>query len=457
MKKLIKLSITVILFTSITLGCNELIFGFVLNDDTKLRNNLENILDKKIPIWQKELNIPNVGVGLIEDGKIVSVKVYGKSAPKNMLFNVASVTKAVFATLVMKLVQKGNWDLDKPLYHYHIDSDVKNDPRHKKLTSRHVLSQQSGFVNWRWNHPSKKLTFDFEPGTKFNYSGEGMEYLRKAIEKKFKKSLSELASENLFKPIGMRDTSHSWDGKKDLERFSRWYDSNGKEHKADYSTKDNAADDLVTTVKDLSKFGVDVLNGAGLSDRLFKEMVKTQAEINPNLQQGLGWRVVNNLPNGEYAIQHGGNDIGVAALLLLLPKSKRGIVVFTNGDNGLIMCNNVVREALPEGKEIIHKSYKSTSINDVPKVVNVDGKTLSSYEGTYIQPSGRILNVYKKENSILIKMAGIPNLTLYPESHDTFFLLDFDTKLKFTKNKKGNVDAALILEGDNIIICKRKN
>jgi len=422
----------------------------------KLAKNIQKTLDEKVPVWQKELNVPNVGVGLIENGKIVSAKVYGNSASKNMLFNVASLTKAVFATLAMRLVENGEWKLDEPLYHYFIDPDVKKDVRHRKLTTRHVLSQQSGFVNWRRNHPTKKLAFDFEPGEKFNYSGEGMEYLRKAIERKFNKSLSEIAYEKLFEPGGMQDTFHSWDGKRDIVRFSRWYDSEGKEHKVDYSTDDNAADDLITTVEDLSTFGVSLLNGKILSSKHFNEMVKTQAVINPNLQQGLGWRIVNNLPKGEYAIQHGGNDIGVATIIVLLPKSKRGVVVFTNGDNGLIICNNIVRESLPEGAEIIHKSYKSTDIKDVPKIVEMDEKVLSSYEGIYVQPSGRELSVSVKMNSILIQMAGIPNLTLYPEANDTFFLLDFDTKLKFTKDKAGTVDAVLMIEGENVIKCVRK-
>lgn len=158
-------------------------------------DSLLSILDKNIPVWQKTLNIPNVGVGVIEGGKIAQVKVYGnlkngQPAPKNMLFNVASVTKVVFSMLVLKLTNQGSWNLDEPLYKYFVDPDVKNDPRHKKLTTRHILSQQSGFVNWRRNHPTKKLTFDFAPGTKFNYSGEGMEYLRKAVEAKFKKTLT---------------------------------------------------------------------------------------------------------------------------------------------------------------------------------------------------------------------------------------------------------------------------
>ena len=125
---------------------------------------------------------------MIDKGKVYKTKVYGsingKDAPNNTLFNIASITKVVFGTTVLKLVNNGDWNLDEPLFKYYTDDDVKDDPRHKLLTSRHILSQQSGFVNWRWNHPTNKLTFDFDPGSTFNYSGEGMEYLRKAIESK---------------------------------------------------------------------------------------------------------------------------------------------------------------------------------------------------------------------------------------------------------------------------------
>jgi CubicO group peptidase (beta-lactamase class C family) len=57
------------------------------------------------------------------------------------------------------------------------------------------LSHQSGFPNWRANN---KLHFEFEPGTKFQYSGEGYEYLREALEHKFNKSLAELYNSVLF-------------------------------------------------------------------------------------------------------------------------------------------------------------------------------------------------------------------------------------------------------------------
>jgi CubicO group peptidase (beta-lactamase class C family) len=286
-----------------------------------------------------------------------------------------------------------------------------------------------------------------------------MEYLRKAIESKFHKSLSELADSIIFKPFKMTDTREAWDGKKDYERFSRFYNANGEEYKGNdyhpFPWGDNAADGLITTVGDLSRFGIEVMNGARLSPELFKEMIKTQAVINLNLQQGLGWRIVNGLPNKEYAIQHGGNDRGLATIIVLLPKSKRGVIVFTNGDNGLIICNNIVREVLPEGTEIIYKSYKSADIKDAPKPIQLDERILHSYVGKYSQPDGKVLEITQKGKGLLLNMPGAPTLDLLPETKEIFFLLDFDPTITFTKDAQGNVDAALITDGGNIIKCVR--
>ncbi len=416
-------------------------------------------LEKEIASWQKDLNLPLVGLGIIENGKIVKSTVYSDSIQKdNTLFNVASVTKVVFTQLILKLVQKGDWDLDEPLAKYYIDPEVKDDPNSEKLTSRHVLSQQSGFVNWRWNHPTEKLTFDFEPGTQWNYSGEGMEYLRQAVESKFGKSLTALSNELLFYPLGMSETSHSWDGKTNFDRFSLAYNTDGNLHEIeDHSTIENAADDLITTVDDLCKFGIHVIEGGGLSEELYADMTKSQVAINDNMDQGLGWRVINDLSNGEYVIQHGGNDIGVAALLLLLPESKRGMIILTNGDSGLFMCNNIVRSYYTDiGKEIIHRAYKSGKLEEVPTAINLSSEDLADYNGRYIQPSGRALEISSNENGLMLRMPGTPNLDLFAEAKDTFFLYDFDPKIVFTRDEGGKADAALIVEGENVIRCEKE-
>ena len=99
-------------------------------------DNVEGILDTIIPKIQSEYIVPAVGIGLIENGKLKFIEVYGEHqkgnpAPKNIIFNVASITKPVVALTTLKLVLNGNWDLDEPLYHYWVDPDIKNDTLYK--------------------------------------------------------------------------------------------------------------------------------------------------------------------------------------------------------------------------------------------------------------------------------------------------------------------------------------
>lgn len=47
--------------------------------------------------------------------------------------------------LTLRLVSSGEWNLDEPLANYWVDPDVASDPRHKLLTTRHVLSHRTGF------------------------------------------------------------------------------------------------------------------------------------------------------------------------------------------------------------------------------------------------------------------------------------------------------------------------
>ena len=143
--------------------------------------------------WLKQKHIPALGVGFIKDGKIEQISVFGelqlnKPAPINTIWNVASMAKPITAMVVLKLINAGKWDLDEPIYKYYTDPDIINEPRAKLITTRIILSHQTGFPNSRGNNNDGKLSFEFEPGTKYQYSGEGYEYLRKALENKFKKS-----------------------------------------------------------------------------------------------------------------------------------------------------------------------------------------------------------------------------------------------------------------------------
>jgi len=395
--------------------------------DTEIKS-----LVRDIPVWMAQNHVPCTGVGLVENGKIKWVKNFGElqaghPAPDNTLFNIASQTKPATAMLTLKLVQMGKWNLDEPLAHYWIDPDIANDPYLMKLTTRFVLSHQTGFPNWRSDNGGTRLQFKFEPGTASGYSGEGFEYLRRALESKFHQSLAVLMNTYLFKPLGMNNTQY-WSEKLDTTRFAMWHDGQGKRYATSIQTSVSAADDLITTIEDYCKLGIYAMQLANEGGPVYAEMVKPQRRTKPGNASGLGWGLVDGLPAGEYALQHGGSDIGVRTMAVFLPGSNSGVVVMTNGDNGGFVCDRVIKRALPEGALILETMNKSASVHER---VTIAAALIDSYTGTYAQSNGKLVKVEAAGNALKISGDGIPTAVVFPESNNQFFMEGYDVQLAF--------------------------
>jgi CubicO group peptidase (beta-lactamase class C family) len=434
----------------------------ILISCTQAQQDNNNTLNQhEIQGWLDEYNVPAVGIGIIKDGKLSHCKVFGKSrngipANDSTIFTIASITKTITTMVTLKLVDSGQWDLDKPLYKYWIDPDIVGDNRHKNLTTRHVLSHQSGLPNWRSDLDSKKLEFLFEPGTKYSYSGEGFEYLRKSLEHRFHKSLAELSDSILFRPLKMNDSKFCWKESIDDTRFAFRHDGNGVEYRNQGGMKTSAASGLLTTVKDFSKFGLYVINQAGLSTKLYSEMIKTQATIKKNYDQGLGWQIIRNLPNNEYAIFHEGGEWGVSAVAVFLPESKQGIIVFTNSDNGNEIYMKVLQTYLNVGKEIIvvlnGMSYNPEEIN----IIQVADSILTTYTGSYFIKSFQMSVKITHENGLLKLVSPYSTMVLYAETETKFFLKDDDLKIEFIINEnKETIGIMVIYKGAEPEFAKR--
>jgi hypothetical protein len=112
----------------------------------------------------------------------------------------ASLTKPLFAFVVLRLSEEKILDLSKPIaeqaklvYYDHL-------PYYTEITPRHVLSHSSGLPNWGWNRPLEQKN---KPGSQFEYSGEGFVLLQKAVEQLTGKSFWQLLQELLMIPAGI--------------------------------------------------------------------------------------------------------------------------------------------------------------------------------------------------------------------------------------------------------------
>ena len=308
-----------------------------------------------IPAWLGESRVPGLAVAVLENGRVATVRTFGFShsgvplAP-DALWNVASLTKPVVSITTLRLADAGKLPLDAPLDPYWIDPDIRGDSAHHLLSARLVLSHQTGFPNWRWLMPDKKLGFLFPPGKEYRYSGEGFEYLRHALENMSGHSLQQLSDSILFAPLGMSETTYGWNPGKDSSRFVIGHDTGGREVRVARRTtaEPNAADWLVTTIADYARFAESVVNGGGLSPAMFSEMMRAQVQMNgkPDDVMGLGWEVLAGPAADAHILIHTGSDDGIKTLIVLLPDSRRGIVVFTNGDRGMDVVVRILKSAL---------------------------------------------------------------------------------------------------------------
>ncbi|NNF19892.1 MAG: beta-lactamase family protein, partial [Flavobacteriaceae bacterium] len=305
----------------------------------------------------KENKVPALGLAIIKNGKLHSTEIYGsldgdRVAPQNSIFKVASLTKPVVAMTALKLIEQGLLEMDEPLYIYWVDPDLKGDKRYKKLTPKLVLTHQTGFPNWRYLQENNKLGFQFDPGTQYQYSGEGFEYLRKAIEKKLGKPIEELAEEMIFRHAGMTDTRFWWDKTMDESRYARNFDSEGNQIPIHKYYEAKAAANLLTTITDYGRFLEYVISGAELSEGLFREMTRQQVKVRDENFFGLGWEILTGFSEEEYALLHTGKDPGVSTLAIIFPKSGNGFLIFLNGDNAMPLYETLLTEYLYKGEEL---------------------------------------------------------------------------------------------------------
>lgn len=95
-----------------------------LNTDVD-KKALISELEKVIPQLMKKAEVPGLSIAVIIDGKIIWSRGFGIKNTKtrepvndDTIFEAASLTKPFFAYAVMKLVEKGELDLDTPLIKY---------------------------------------------------------------------------------------------------------------------------------------------------------------------------------------------------------------------------------------------------------------------------------------------------------------------------------------------------
>jgi len=350
-----------------SVGGASLLGTLACSKDARWRERIAD-LERRIPQMMAEFKVPGLSIAVIRDASVAWRRGFGlrsraSSAPvdDDTIFEGQSMSKPVFAYRVMKLCEMGVLDLDAPLTRYTPERFVENDPRLDLVTARRVLSHTTGWPNWR--SKDDPLRFNFTPGDRWLYSGEGYHYLQSVVTRlvghvdttrcgTFEMDYRVCATDfgdymtaNVLKPFGMTRSGYVWTEAIGKNQAGA-HDKDGTPFARRRSTaidvaRYGSAGSLLTTAGDYAKFLTEVmapkpadafrLNGASRTEMLRPQVGVPESPI--PAQWALGWQVWR-LDKGQ-AIAHGGDDDGFHSLSAFFPAQRSGFVVLTNGDGGV--------------------------------------------------------------------------------------------------------------------------
>lgn len=410
------------------------------------------ILESEIPILMHKALIPGLSIALIRDGELLWENSYGvknmntkEDVTAETVFEAASLSKPVFAYAVMKLVERGIIDLDAPLLEYVSEEYTEKsflrrkikDERFKKITTRMILSHQTGFPNWRRND---SLEFLFEPGERFGYSGEGFGYLQKTVEKITGLSLNEFVRKEVFTPLNMNHSSFIWE---EAYEESTSFPHNrimdvGEKRKY---TRGHAAANLHTTAEDYARFILEIISPAGAETGTIETMLTPQVTVDsdetPEIEWGLGFGLERT--ENEVSFWHWGDNGDFKCFFIADPVQKKGVVYFTNSSYGLSIRERIIALAFGGNHPVINcgllrgygkadspwMEFVGVLVNENPEAaLGTYHSLLKDYPPTEIIPEYPMNDLgyvflRKEQFQVAISLFKL-NVEIYPESWNVY-------------------------------------
>ncbi|WP_350292377.1 serine hydrolase domain-containing protein [uncultured Croceitalea sp.] len=303
------------------------------------------LLDSFVHANRDKHKVPAVSLAIIKEGKIIYTKNYGvvnfisqEPVTQKSVFEAASITKPIFAYTVCRLAQKGVIDLDASLHERFpfSKSDIEKYPCYKDITARHVLTHVTGLRNWG-------VELVHCPGEQYGYSGQGFEYLTKALAKSFTEEMDrtilKYLKEEVLLPFDMNNTYFV-----ESETLkARCVDGhlNHQPTEQEFPESPEMAFGMHCNATDIAKFAIGLGQRTGLSKEMATDMFtlhtrvpESEKEFDGEGDQGYGLGLY--LRNSSYGkvFGHSGSNYDFICLFEVYDDLNMGYVIMTNSDTG---------------------------------------------------------------------------------------------------------------------------
>jgi CubicO group peptidase (beta-lactamase class C family) len=461
------------------------------------RIRLTNEPDSAFSIQERmqRYHIPGLSLAVIDNFKVVFAKGYGveefgttRAVDSTTVFQAGSISKPVFGSGLMALVQQGKLSLDEDVNRYlkSWKMPASRFTEGKAITLRKLMTHTAGLTVWGFpgyelgkpvatvqqvldgtspaNTPAVRN--DTFPGAFWRYSGGGITIAQLVTTDLTGEPFPALMNRLVLAPAGMK---HSTYEQQPLPAPLAAHMASGHERMDTpvpgraHIYPEMAAAGLWTTASDLGRWAIAMSRayrgepGGLLPAEAAKVMLSAQVDVQPPYRDARNpnWGIGVSLggEGEDFHFTHNGRDEGFIASLIMWPQSGRGVAIMANGVNGQIMeeINRAFGElyGLNNGMRIDRRAVPMDSVALIP------------FAGTYrlTGPNGnQIFDVTASSRGLLVKPRNAPQPRVFLSAgNDTFFDRESPQQFTFDRDPSTGVAKAMwFMQGGSKVTFTRE-
>lgn len=373
-----------------------------------------------------EYRVPGVGLGIVKNGQVVA-RGFGvtnvddpQPVTADTVFTIASISKTVTATAVMKLIEQKRADLKAPIQNYMPGFRVQDEQTSREVSFWHLLTHTPGWEGQLSSedrgaealaHFATTILRDLPQlapaGAVWSYNNAGFSLAGRLIEIITERNIHQALRELVFAPLGM------------TRSFTRIADSithrvtlghreqNGRTQviRPYQSTSGTTAGGVMTSISDLMRYAQFHMNDGTAGDgkpflpkALLQEMQAPQLRKNStDDEMGAGWHL--RRVGGVLTAAHGGTLNGHCLLLQLVPARNLAFTILTNHSDGWRLVQDVEHAILKRYENLALAPNQPIGHRGVNEAMTFHSKALATqpsldeYVGTYRRPPSGTVTV----------------------------------------------------------------
>ena len=426
-------------------------------------------------------HVPGVSIALIDSGRIAWTHSFGvrqagttDSVNDSTIFQAGSVSKPIAVTAMLHLVEQGKLSLDEDVNHYLKSWKLPENKftAHDKVTLRRIVSHSAGLtvhgfpgyaegekiptlpqiLDGKKPANTPPVRVDTFPGARFNYSGGGLTIMQLLLIDVTGKSFPTLTRELVLAPAGMTHSTYEQPLPDDrVPNAARAHDASGVMIPGRWHTyPEMAAAGLWTTPTDLARWALEITaERAGSSSRVLSQSMVKQMLTVQKAPLGLG--VFLGGSGRSFHFEHGGDNEGFHADVIMYPEAGQGAVLMTNGDGGPALIDEILN-ALAD--EYHWPEHRVENVTQVP----LDSSSIAALVGDYTIAAGNIDLLVRHDGSRLtfeIPKYVLPQ-ELIPESPEAFVASDLGWHVQMRRGIGQRDSLIVVIDSTDTVSAVRR-